>query len=129
MQSAASYQIPMGIENHWGISSRPENIMKIVREIDSPLLGTCPDFGNFPQDVDRYEGLETLAAKAMHVHAKSRCFGRTGEEKQIDYKRCLQILQKNGYDDTLTVEYEGAGNDLKGCLKTKALIQMNWHVI
>lgn len=36
MPVAVSYKLPMVIENHWGISSRPENIMRVIEEINSP---------------------------------------------------------------------------------------------
>lgn len=118
--------IPLAIENHWGISSRPENIIRVIEDVNSPWLGTCPDFGNFPRDVDLYEGLKLLAPRALHAHAKSTSFREDDEEKQIDYKRCLKILRESGYDRTLSVEYEGMGDDLEGCLRTRELILKHW---
>ena len=123
---AADYRIPLLIENHWGISGRPENIVRIVEEIDSPWVGTCPDFGNFPRDVNPYEGLKVLASKALHVHAKSFDFDENGEERDVDYKQCLQILRERGYDGSFTIEYEGMGDDLAGCLQTRKLIAEHW---
>lgn len=123
---AGRYEIPLVIENHWGISSRPENIIRVIDEVKTPWLGTCPDFGNFPRDVDLYEGLKLLAPKALHAQAKSTSFRNDGEEKHIDYKRCLQMLRESRYDRTLSVEYEGTGNDLEGCLRTRELIVKYW---
>lgn len=119
---AGRCEIPLVIENHWGISSRPENIIRVIDELNTPWLGTCPDFGNFPRDVDLYEALKLLAPKALHAQAKSSSFRNDGEEKHINYRRCLQILRDSGYDRTLSVEYEGTGNDLEGCLRTRELI-------
>ncbi|UCG12389.1 MAG: sugar phosphate isomerase/epimerase [Deltaproteobacteria bacterium] len=127
MPAAVSYKLPLVIENHWGISSRPENIIEVIDKISSPWLGTCPDFGNFPRDVDPCEGLKLLAPYALHVHAKSARFNEDGDEIDIDYERCLEILRQNDYGQTFTVEYEGGGNDLQGCLKTRELIIRNWQ--
>ncbi len=33
------------MENHGGVSNQPEAILRIVQEVNSPNLGTCPDFG------------------------------------------------------------------------------------
>jgi sugar phosphate isomerase/epimerase len=67
-----------------------------------------------------------LASKAIHVHAKSLNFDAKGEECNIDYKRCLQILKDSGYADTITVEYEGRKDPVEGCLRTKELILRHW---
>ncbi|MFQ5752244.1 MAG: sugar phosphate isomerase/epimerase family protein [bacterium] len=119
-------QIPLVIENHWGISCRPENILQIIRAINSPYLGTCPDFDNFPKEVNSYEALRALAPKALHVHAKSKAFTKNGEEKHMNYQRCLKILQECGYHGTVTIEYEGRGDALAGCFKTRDLILKYW---
>jgi sugar phosphate isomerase/epimerase len=126
LPKAEQLEIPLAIENHWGISSRPENILKIVNQFSSPFLGTCPDFDNFPQEVDPYQGLRMLAAKALHVHAKGIKFDLNGEEQNIDFRRCLGILKECGYDDTITVEYEGTGDAVKGCLQMRDLILKYW---
>lgn len=126
LPEAQQLEIPLVIENHWGISSRPENILQIVNQFSSPFLGTCPDFDNFPKEVDPYEGLRVLAAKALHVHAKGIRFDANGEEQDIDYRRCLHILKECGYDDTITVEYEGTGDAVKGCLQLRDLILKYW---
>jgi|GEM_PF-2554160 len=116
------YNIKIGIENHWGVSSRPEDIMEIIRVINSPYLGTCPDFTNFPKDVDPYEGLEMMAPKAVIVHAKCYGFDNNWEDKKVDFKRCLSIFKKAEYNGPITVEYEGGGDDLKNCGIARKLI-------
>jgi sugar phosphate isomerase/epimerase len=114
--------ISMAIENHWGISSYPETILRIIEECPSRYLGTCPDFDNFPKNVDPYEGLDRLSANAIHVHAKSKTFLANGEEKYINYSRCMAILRIHHYDQSITIEYEGDENPLTGSLQTRALM-------
>jgi len=116
------YNIKIGIENHWGVSSRPEDIMEIIRVINSPYLGTCPDFGNFPKDVDPFKGLEMMAPKAVIVHAKCYGFDNDWKDKRVDFNRCLKIFLKAGYNGPVTVEYEGEGDDLKNCRIAKQQI-------
>lgn len=123
---AERLDLPVVIENHWGISSRPQNIVQIVRKIKSEYLGTCPDFDNFPRDVDRYDGIKLLSHRALHVHAKSMKFDNRGEEKNIDYGRCMSILRQARYKGAVTIEYEGHGDVLRGCLMTGNLILRHW---
>ena len=122
LPAAERFGRSLAIENHWGISARPENITRIVDELDSPLLGTCPDFGNFPRDVDPYDGLRLLAPRARVVHAKSVDFDDDGEERTIDYRRCLAILGESGFDGPWTVEYLGGGDEVEGCRRTRELL-------
>lgn len=123
---AAAAGIPLVVENHWGISSDPQNLLKVVEAADSDYVGACPDFTNFPRKIDPYDGLAMLAPKARHVHAKGARFDPRGEERNLDYRLCLQILKRAGYDDTITVEYEGLGDPLEGSLKTRDLLLKYW---
>lgn len=123
---AESLNLPLAIENHWGLSSRPENILAVLAGVASDLLGTCPDFGNFPRDVDRYEALRQLAPHATLVHAKSARFDPSGQEREIDYPRCLAILRGSGFSGPFTVEFVGAGDELEGCARTRELLRENW---
>lgn len=114
--------IALAIENHWGISSRPEWILRMMDGVAGTNIGTCPDFGNFPSRADRYEGLEKLAPRALHVQAKCWGFREDGEERTIDYGKCMRILGDCGYDRTVAVEYEGGGNGMEACTKARELI-------
>jgi len=116
------YKIKIGIENHWGVSSRPEDILEIVSAINSPYLGTCPDFSNFPKDVDPLTGLEMMTSRAMIVHAKCYGFNKNWEDKNVDFKRCLKIFKKAEYNGPITVEYEGESDDLINCRIARQLI-------
>ena len=114
--------VSLAIENHWGISSRAEWIMRVVDTVDSPNIGTCPDFGNFPTKIDRYTALAKLVPRALHVQAKCWHFDADGAESTIDYRRCMQTLRKGGYDSTIAIEYEGRGNEIGACIKARDLI-------
>ncbi len=123
---AEAVGLPLAIENHWGLSSRPENILAVLTEVSSDFLGTCPDLGNFPRDVDSYEALHWLAPHATLVHAKSARFDPSGQERDIDYPRCLSILRESGFAGPFTIEFVGAGDELEGCHRTRELLRENW---
>lgn len=110
------------IENHGGVSNQPEAILRIIQEVSSPNLRTCPDFGEFSPK-ERYEGLQKLVPYAFLAHAKTYQFDSRGEEKTIDISRCLDILRKAGYKGYLSIEFEGRGDQFQGVMKTKALLE------
>jgi sugar phosphate isomerase/epimerase len=116
----------IGIENHWGLSTHPETVVEIIRQAESPRIGTCPDFGNFTETQDRYAGLQILASYAKHVHAKSYQFDRSGEETTIDFSRCLRILREANYDGAISVEFGGEGDQRLSSQKTRDLILRYW---
>ncbi|MCK4418880.1 sugar phosphate isomerase/epimerase [Candidatus Aerophobetes bacterium] len=110
------------IENHGGVSNQPEAILRIIEEVNSPNLRTCPDFGEFSPK-ERYEGLQKLVPYAFLAHAKTYQFDSRGEEKTIDISRCLDILRKAGYKGYLSIESEGRGDQFQGVMKTKAVLE------
>jgi sugar phosphate isomerase/epimerase len=116
-------EIHLCIENHWGVSSYPDTLLRIIDEVDSEWVATCPDFGNFPDDVDRYEALERLMPRAKHVHAKSLSFSADGNEADFDYERILGIVGASRYKGFLSVEYEGKGDEYEGIARTVDLIR------
>lgn len=123
---AGAAGLPLGIENHWGISGDPAHLAGLIAAVASPWLGSCPDLGNFSRGVDPEAGLRRLAPTAVIVHAKSHGFVADGREKRIDYARLLPIFRQQGYAGPVTVEYEGGGDDLRGCLLTRDLVLRLW---
>jgi sugar phosphate isomerase/epimerase len=97
------------IENHWGPSSYPEAMKMLMDAVDHPRFGTLPDFGNFPEDVDKYEAIDFLMNYAKAVSAKCYDFDdATGMETALDYPRIMEnVCGKHGYSGFIGIEYEG----------------------
>lgn len=114
------------LENHWGISADPQNILRLVEGVASPAFKLCPDFGNFDEEV-RYKGLEMMFPYAAMVHAKTYDFTEAGEQDQFDFGRCMEIMKASGYDGPISIEFEGEkGDQYEGIALTKALIERYW---
>ncbi len=114
------------LENHWGPSSYPGAVEKLAAAIDHPRFGTLPDFGNFPDDVDRYEAVDRLMPFAKALSAKCYDFDPdTGEDTQIDFERMLEIcVDKHGYNGWIGIEYEGSElGEIAGVKAAKALLE------
>jgi len=99
------------IENHGGLSSDPDSLVAVIRKVNDPLMGTLPDFGNFPKEVDRYEAVRAMMPYAKAVSAKCHEFDESGNEKHIDYARMMKIVLDAGYKGWVGIEYEGPSVD------------------
>lgn len=114
------------LENHWGPSSYPEAVKKLAAAVDHPRFGTLPDFGNFPEDVDKYEAVDVLMNYAKAVSAKCYDFDdATGQETKIDFEKMIQIVcDKHGYKGYIGIEYEGNRlSEQDGIKAAKALLE------
>jgi len=105
----AAKNVAVTIENHWGPSSYIEPLTGLMKAVNHPGFGTLPDFGNFPEDVDRYEATDAFMPYAKAVSAKCYDFDdTTGLETKIDYEKMLSIVcDKHGYKGYIGIEYEG----------------------
>lgn len=129
LEKTAGSGLTINVENHHGISSRPEWLAGLVEAVDNPRFGLTVDTNNFridqdnpydqdhtslPQYVDRYEGLQTLLPMANWISAKCYAFDSTGYEISMNYPRIIEIILSGGYSGYVSVEYEGDGDPLVG---------------
>ncbi len=121
--------LTINVENHHGISSQPDWLVGLIKDMDNSRLGLTADTNNFrvdqdnpynqdpsvlPEYVDRYAGLKTLMPFANWVSAKFYAFDSTGYEISLDYPRMIDTILSSGYQGYVSVEYEGAGNPMDG---------------
>jgi sugar phosphate isomerase/epimerase len=103
---AAKKGIVLALENHGGITTRPEMVLKIVKAIEGQNFGVNLDTGNF-QGSDPYEEIAQLAPYAMNVQVKTE-IRQTGarRKKPADLSRILGILRAAHYSGYIVLEYE-----------------------
>src|SRR5215213_892154 len=120
----AGGEVNVLIENHGGLSSDPEWLLSLVSLINDPYLGTLPDFGNFPAEIDRYRAVEQLMPRAGAVSAKCYDFDGEGNETTIDFARMIGIVRAAGYRGFVGVEYEGTRlPEREGIAAAKSLLE------
>ncbi|NOZ61571.1 MAG: sugar phosphate isomerase/epimerase [Calditrichaeota bacterium] len=124
---AENRKIPLAIENHWGITTLPENILFFVNHYHSSFLGTCPDLGNFSHWQNRYSEIEKLLPHAKEIHAKTYAFDGSGNEKTIDYGRMISLVREARFSGMIVIEYEGSGDQLENSLHSRDLVLKNWN--
>jgi sugar phosphate isomerase/epimerase len=97
-------------------------VLDLIKDLDTPVVRTCPDIGNLPQ-AGRYQVWGDLLPYAVHAHAKTFDFDEQGEETTFDYSRTLSLLQKSGFQGYLSVEFEGDGDEATGVRRSLALVR------
>ena len=105
LPTAERLGVVMALENHWGLTTKIENLLKIHKAVNSPWLGINMDTGNYPGDA--YAGIEQLSPHATIVQAKTYYGGGVWYTLDLDYKRIAQIMRKAGYRGWVSLEMEG----------------------
>jgi L-ribulose-5-phosphate 3-epimerase len=105
LPAAEKAGIMLALENHWGLTTKPENLLRIYKAIRSPWLGINLDTGNFPGDP--YAGIEQLAPHAVIVQAKTYYGGGEWYTLDLDYPRIAGLLRRAGFSGWVSLEMEG----------------------
>jgi sugar phosphate isomerase/epimerase len=90
----------LALENHGGIVTTAEQLVSIVRQIDSEWFGVTWDSGNF-RSADPYAELTMIAPYAVTAQIKTKIAG-----KSADLWRVVKILKEVNYRGWLALEYE-----------------------
>jgi sugar phosphate isomerase/epimerase len=104
---AAGRNISVIIENHGGISSNPDVVLRLMQQAKLANLGTLPDFGNFPKEIDRYDAVRKLMTHARGVSFKCFDFDANLKETTMDMDRLMKTVEAAGYHGYVGIEYEG----------------------
>jgi sugar phosphate isomerase/epimerase len=100
--------VAMALENHWGLSTDPDMLLRIYKAIDSPWLVINMDTGNFADRFgDHYAQVEKLAPHASIVQAKTYHGGGVWYTLDLDYPRIAKILKGAGFKGWVSLEMEG----------------------
>ncbi|WP_273216323.1 sugar phosphate isomerase/epimerase family protein [Runella zeae] len=121
LPKAAECGVMLALENHWGLTSTPEGLLRIRKAIDSPWLGVLLDTGNFLEDP--YTKLEKVAPVANFVQAKTYYGGGEWYTLDLDYKRIINILRQANYKGYIALEFEGKEAPESGVRKSISMLQ------
>jgi sugar phosphate isomerase/epimerase len=113
--------IEVVIENHWGASRMPENVVRILEAV--PGLGLLFDTGNWPEEL-RETGWTQCARYARATHLKTYAFDAEGNETTVDIPRAIRILQEAGYEGSWGIEsVPRQGDEYEAAEKSVALVR------
>ena len=113
--------IEVVIENHWGASRVPENVVRILEAV--PGLGLLFDTGNWPEEM-RETGWTQCARYARATHLKTYAFDAEGDETTVDIPRAIRLLQEAGYQGSWGIEsVPRQGDEIEAAQKSVALVR------
>ncbi|GIW81784.1 MAG: xylose isomerase [Gemmatales bacterium] len=104
---AAKFGVILALENHGGVTSTAEQMLRIVKGVKHDFFGVNLDSGNF-HSADPYAELEQIAPYAVSVQLKTE-IQRAGKKKEpADLPRLIKMLRGVGYRGYVVLEYEAA---------------------
>lgn len=107
---AAARGILLALENHGGVTSTADQMLRIVEAIDHPNFGVNLDSGNF-HTPDPYADLARIAPYAVNVQLKTE-IDRDGTKEEADLERLVGILREARYSGYVVLEYEAEEDPL-----------------
>jgi sugar phosphate isomerase/epimerase len=104
---ATDFGVYVALENHGGITSTADQMLAIVRAVNSDWFGVNFDTGNF-HTADPYADLARIAPYAVVVQVKTE-IQRAGQKKEdADLRRLVGILRTANYRGSVALEIEAA---------------------
>ena len=116
----ADLGMTVSLQNHSGLTSTGDDMMRFHREVNHPNFTLLLDTGHFagrngpngPKIAgttydDYYRSIEQVAPLTQFVRAKVYDIDENGREKWIDYDRVFNILRKQKYNGFISMIYEG----------------------
>lgn len=113
--------VMLALENHWGLTTSPDTLLRIHRAVASPWLGVNLDTGNYPGDP--YEGIRRLAPSASIVQAKTYYGGGEWYTLELDYRRIAGILREAGFHGWVSLEMEGKEDARRAVAKSYQVLR------
>ncbi len=115
----------LGVENHWGLTARPGDLLRLV-DLTGEGLGVCLDLGNLAAGQDPADVFERLAPAAVHVHFKTHAGDPESEAQSGGYSGAMAALAAAGYSGAFAAEHQGPGDGLAGARAGADLCRRLW---
>jgi sugar phosphate isomerase/epimerase len=108
------FGVIIGVQNHGDFIKTADNLISLIKRVDSPWCGAIVDTGYFKAD-DPYAEIAKAAPYAVNWQIKQSPLGVEKEaEVPTDLKRLLTIVRASGYRGFLPIETlspRGGGGD------------------
>lgn len=103
-EHAAKFGVIIGVQNHGDFIKTADDLISLLKRIDSPWCGAIVDTGYFRAD-DVYAEMAKAAPYAVNWQIKQSPLGVEKEaEVPTDVKRLIKIVRASGYRGFLPIE-------------------------
>jgi sugar phosphate isomerase/epimerase len=113
---AGKYGVFLALENHGGLTAGVDNMLALVRDVNSPWFGVNMDTGNF-QSADIYGDLAKIAPYSLNVQVKVDIHPAGQPVQPSDFGHLARILKAAGYRGYIVLEFEKSGDPRIECKK------------
>lgn len=125
---AKEFQVNVIIENHGGLSSDPDWLAALMEKVGSPHFGTLPDYGNFPDTIDRYAAVAKLMPYAKGVSVKA-AWQPDHTHPAWDLERLLKISLDAGFKGFWGIESSMRRSSEDRPTSPEAIKQDDWNAV
>jgi len=115
------------LENHWGLTTTAEGMLRVLEGVNSPWLRAILDMGNFYYDGDMYGAMERVAPYVDLAHAKTYPGGGLVFTIDIDFARVFRILKNAGFQGYVSIEMEGHEHADTAVPKSVTVLREAWE--
>jgi sugar phosphate isomerase/epimerase len=102
VEHGKKYGVIVGIQNHGDMLKNADQVLKIVKQVDSEWFGVIVDTGYF-QVPDPYKDIARVIPHAVNWQIKEKVDGKDGK-KRTDLKKLMGIIKEGGYRGYLPIE-------------------------
>jgi sugar phosphate isomerase/epimerase len=113
-QYAGQHGVFLALENHGGLTTTVDGLMKLINDVKSDWFGINLDTGNF-HTADPYADLTRIAPYAVNVQVKVSMNPSGGKKEPADFRRLAKILTDSGYRGYIVLEYEEPEDPREAC--------------
>ena len=99
---AKKFGVRIGVQNHGDFLQTGEQLLALIKAVDSPACGPIVDTGYF-KTPDPYQDIALVAPHAINWQIKQSALGQDSDVP-IDLVKLLQIIRKSGYRGYLPIE-------------------------
>lgn len=102
VEHAAKYGVIIGIQNHADFLTTSDEVLQIVKAVNSPWFGVIVDTGFFPGP-DPYDHIARVLPHAVNWQIKEKVDTKDGTQK-TDLHRLLKLIRAANYRGYLPIE-------------------------
>jgi sugar phosphate isomerase/epimerase len=102
VEHGQKYGVLVGIQNHGDMLKTADDVLKIVKMVDSDWFGVIVDTGYF-KSPDPYVDIARVLPHAVNWQIKEKVDGAAGHSR-TDMKRLVRIIKEGGYRGYLPIE-------------------------
>jgi len=102
VEHGRQHGVLVGIQNHGDYLKTADQVLRIIKLVDSDWFGAIVDTGNF-QSQDPYAEIAKVVPAAVNFQVKESPYGRASAVR-MDVNRLVQVVRAGGYRGYLPIE-------------------------